>query len=662
MVNYYRKNTFGTAIVNTVITAITLACIISLLILIVVYQSNGFFVKPVEISNFPTNQDVTVSNSVDIGTCGSNCTVTVGNFPDPVPCNCTVSDPVTVGNFPTNQDVTVTTPIDIGTCGSNCTVTVDNFPEPQNITVEFPANQDVTVTNFPSSQDVTVSNLPATQKTMISGPLTAFGSVLTESYTAIFQTDAVYGFNTEQVLVTTSGSGTATAPDSIYLMQTGTTIYSYSVVQSKKRLRYRSGQGSRGMFSAMFTPGITNAYQVVGIGHSEDGVYFGYDTSATFGILHSNRGVRETRTLTITTASTTAENVVVTLNAVATNVAVTNTGFGGIIQRTVFEISQGNYPGWRASPLGATIVFVRDSAGPASGSYSLTASTAVGTFAQTKAGIVSTNTWVPQAQWNGDSLNGTGPTGVTLDPSKLNVFQISMQYLGAGAIRFFVEVLPQNENTEVYYNVHTMHFPNSRTTTTFGNPSFPFTATAYSAGSVSNVTVGVGSFAGFIEGERKFTGDRFAVTRTLTGVVDSAVFHTLFTIHNDIYFGNRAAQGIIHIMSINAALQDTQPLIVYAFRSSPTQQQMLVGNPDFQPFATNAAFTYDIAATSLIATNAQLIWAGAIGRDGNIEIDFGSNTQEEITLQPGDYFSLCARTVSGTANAVVGSVTVRQDY
>jgi len=175
----------------------------------------------------------------------------------------------------------------------------------------------------------------------IHGPLLPFGSVHTEKLTPVFQSDGVYGLNTGQVLPTTSLSGVATTEDSAFKISTGTTIYSQAVIQGVKRLRYRAGQGIVGRFAGLFSAPAALSYLLAGFGHSEDGVYFGYaDTQGNipeFGILHVNRGVREVRTLTVTTGATSSGNVTITLNTVAYTIAVTN---ASNIQRTVWEISQ----------------------------------------------------------------------------------------------------------------------------------------------------------------------------------------------------------------------------------------------------------------------------------------------------------------------------------
>lgn len=51
---------------------------------------------------------------------------------------------------------------------------------------------------------------------------------------------------------------------------------------------------------------------------------------------------------------------------------------------------------------------------------------------------VAVNTFVPRTAWNGDPLDGTGPSRFTLDITKRNVYWIDFLWLGAGAVRFGV--------------------------------------------------------------------------------------------------------------------------------------------------------------------------------------------------------------------------------
>ena len=490
-------------------------------------------------------------------------------------------------------------------------------------------------------------------ETEIHGPILPFGALHTENLTPLFQADAVYNVNQNEANVTQSGSGTVTVSDSLFLCSTGTTVGSQAVLQSRKRLRYRAGQGVVGRFTAVYTSPVANSYQIVGYGHAEDGVYIGY-VGTQFGVLYVNRGVREQRTLTVTTGSSTTENLTITLNGTAYSVPVTNSGN---IQRTVYEISRFDYAGWTAYPNGATVVFLRDSAGTASGTYSLAGTTAVGTFAQTKAGVASTDTFIDQSSFNVDKLDGTGPSGFTIDPQKGNVFQIDIQYLGFGAIVFKVEVAPTDGNNANWEVFHIIRNPNTLTTSTFGNPSFPFTMAGYSAGSTTNLTVKCASYMGGIEGQKMLHGNRFSYYNQLT-TVTAASYQCLMTIGNKLTYGNRSNQSVINILSVSGAVKHTNPVIYYLVRNAT-----LAGNPNFSDYSTNSSSIIDTSATTCTFNLNQVIWSGHLGETGEIDHHFGNGSfnMEEVTLQPGEYITLCAKAAAGSPSYVTGSINTRED-
>jgi len=491
----------------------------------------------------------------------------------------------------------------------------------------------------------------------IHGPRLPFGSIHAEHITPVFQTDAVYGINQQQVRTTTNSSGTATAANSAFVCTTGTTVGGFGTIQSRKRLRYRPGQGIVGRFAGLFTAGVDSSVQVIGFGHAEDGFYFGYN-GTDFGILYSNRGVREVRTLTVTTASTATNNYVVTLNGTAYSVTATN---NASTVKTAFEIASGTFTGWEAEAIGSTVVFVRNSAGTASGSYSLAQTgagvPAAGSFAQTKAGAASTELWVAQTAWNGDKLDGTGPTGATIDPTKGNVYQIGVQYLGFGAISFQIEVAPANGNNAEFVTVHTLRLPNTLTDTSLGNPAFPFTMAAYSAGSTTDLTVKVGSFAGFIEGNKVLHGPRFSYVNTLT-TVGSSNYQALFTVKNALCFGGRSNQSVINLLTVSGALKHTQPCIFYLIKNGT-----LAGTPNFSSFGTGSCSLWDTAATTVtFSDNSQLLWSGHLGETGDIDHHFtNGSSQGELTLQPGEWVTLAAKASTGTPAYVTGSINTRED-
>lgn len=507
-------------------------------------------------------------------------------------------------------------------------------------------------------------------ETEIHGPLNPFGSVHTENLTPIFQTDAVYGLNSGQVQipVTVSGSGVANGNNNVFRVETGTTIYSQAVIQGVKRLRYRAGQGIVGRFAALFNGGIASSYAIAGFGTASDGVYFGYGNTnnladTSFGILYVRGGVREIKTLTVSTGATSASNCTITLNGTAFTVPLTA---ASNIQRTVYEISTyTGYTGWdayTASP--TTVVFIRNSAGTTAGTQSFGAGTtgAAASIAQTQAGAASTDTFIAQSAWNGDTLDGSNsvnnPSGVLLDPTKGNVYQVGIQYLGFGTITFKIETVAANSNNAKWSTVHTLKLPNTLTSTSFTNPSFPFTMAAYSAGSTTNVGVSVGSYAGFIEGAKMLQGNRFSYFKQLT-TVGATNLQALFTVMNTRYYQGKANQAVINLLSVSGAIKHTSPVIYYLIKGGTLQ-----GNPSFDQLATNSASVYDTSATTVTYTTGdQLLWTGHLGDTGELDHHFsnGSFNAEELTLQPGEWITLAAKATTGTPSYVTGSLNTRED-
>lgn len=491
----------------------------------------------------------------------------------------------------------------------------------------------------------------------IHDPTLPFGALNTENLIPIFQTDAVYGINSSEVLATvghsTGGvsSGTNTGTNNLFKSSTGTTALSFATMQSRRRLRYRAGQGVVGRFAGYFSNPVAQCILVAGFGTGESGFYFGYNGTA-FGILHSTGGVREIQTLSVSAGAGGAENVTVKLDGIDTVVAVV----AGSATSVAYQLSKATYVGWDAEQVGATVRFLAQSVGNKAGTFSLTSTgTTAGTFAETKAGVAATDVWYPQTEWNGDVCDGSNSednkSGYDLDPSKGNVFQIDITYLGFGAVVFKI-VTTSSGNNPTYTVVHTIKFPNTRTSTTLTQPSFPFTMAAYSAGSTTDASVSIGSFAGFVAGGKRLTGPRMTYSANSTSV-GSGAYRALLTVRNDRIYATRANQAVVNLLSFGGAIEDTTPVTVLLIRNAT-----LAGTPNFQPWSTNSCTDVDTSATTCTFTNnEQIIFSYPIGASSGGIFSF----EDDITLQPGETVTLAAITVTGTAQYVLVTLNTRED-
>lgn len=77
------------------------------------------------------------------------------------------------------------------------------------------------------------------------------------------------------------------------------------------------------------------------------------------------------------------------------------------------------------------------------------------------------DTVIPQASWNIDTMDGTGPSGITLDPTKTQILFLDFEWLGVGRVRFgfFVDGLP--------YYVHEVLNANNLDVVYMSNPNLP---------------------------------------------------------------------------------------------------------------------------------------------------------------------------------------------
>lgn len=481
----------------------------------------------------------------------------------------------------------------------------------------------------------------------VRSPLFPFGAVHTEEANIIFQSDGIYGLSPEQLESANSGSATTLTETSLLKAKTGTTVSSEAKLRTRRRLRYRPGQGIVMRYTAAFTSPVVNSEQWAGLNNEENSIMVGYQ-NAVFGLIYRRHGAREIETLTITTGSSTAETITVTLGSVNYSVAVTNTAS---TVRTAYEIAQGSYGNWRAYQRASTVIFINEVTGNVTGTFSITATTAVGAFAETRAGVSPTETFIPQSEWNADKIDGTGYSAVTLDPTKLNIYQIGIQYLGAGIITLEVGTV-SSDGEFSWSRAHTIRLPNTLIILNFSDPCFRFSLIAKSNGSTTDLTVSSASFCGIVEGKSFLQGPRFTYENTSTAVGPTN-YRALLTVRNDASFNSRVSNVVSNVVSVFAAAEHNNPVAVYLIRNAT-----LVGSPNFQQYSSASPTSIDVAATTVtFSDNRQIVWSGPIGGVGQVSAQF----TDLITIQPGETMTLAARTSATTASYVRAAMNTRED-
>jgi hypothetical protein len=420
----------------------------------------------------------------------------------------------------------------------------------------------------------------------------AFGEGLVAQLSPVLQLDGIYGFDSEKFEQYSAFGGTV-GVDKEMSVSTSTSPGSYAVLRSRRAVRYRSGQGAVCRFTAAFTTGIAGYTQRAGFFTQEQALQIGYD-GERFGILRLNGGKAHIHSFTITTAATSAGAVTVTLNGIAYTANVTT----GTTTQNAKEIASTSFPGWLVEQVDNEVRFLSEQVGPLAGAFSISGSGVVATGAVLQTGVAHTQHWTYQEDFNIDKLDGTGPSEVNLDTTKLNVYQINFRWLGAGEIRFAVED-PNNGNMVFFHHIH---YTNRERVVHLDNPSLKVGYVVANTSGIGGSAVEIvgGSMMGAIEGNIIPTTYPVAARGYRSGGMNTInnVYH-LLTIKNPIIYNSKINTRELLIQSISAlaTIASSAPGTMFVY-INPTLGIDLT----FNSFSQEKAALYSTTTTTINAT------------------------------------------------------------
>lgn len=358
---------------------------------------------------------------------------------------------------------------------------------------------------------------------------TAFGELATAQAMPVVQITGQYGIRSD-VITPTITSGTATTQDAKFVASTGTDPAGLAAILTAKEIAYKAGQGLSDRFTALFSAGQPNSTQQAGFITSESAFAFGYNGS-DFGILHAKGGDLEQQLLTLTTPAAGSESATVTVDGNAYTVNLTS----GTLEFNAFEISNSlssQVPGYVFTSNGATITALAQVPDLGSGAFLFSSSTAAGGWVEIVAGILPVETWVNKVDWN------VNPN-IVVNPQLGNVYQIQVQYLGFGGIRFFIE----NEDTATFELVHIIKYANSATVPSVSNPIFRVGWACRNTGNTTDILVQGASASAFIEGHNVVDAESKGICATTTSIGTTST--NILALRNSRTFNGRTSRAAI---------------------------------------------------------------------------------------------------------------------
>lgn len=256
--------------------------------------------------------------------------------------------------------------------------------------------------------------------------------------------------------------------------------------------------------------------------------------------------------------------------------------------------------------------------------------------------------FIPKSTWNVDKLDGTGPSGMTLDPTKGNVFQIEFQYLGYGEIEFFVE---SDTNDPGFFTlVHRIDYANTNTETSVLNPTFHMETFVDNDTTTSNVVVKNGSFAGFVEGIDRELGPRNARDGSQTSITTTET--NILTIRNKATYQGVTNRVPVHIDFFSASTSGNK-IGEVNFRVDATFGDTLT----YADVDTNTSVIEFSTTAEEVSLGVEVFSIG-LGSSGSVAMYVG---EADFLLTPGHTITISGFTVgSGSGNDFTGAFSWKE--
>ena len=391
----------------------------------------------------------------------------------------------------------------------------------------------------------------------------AFGEAIAVPVTPVLQLDGLYDLDPQQ-FETFQAGGTAGTSDTLMRVTTGTGQFGYGVLRSRRAVRYRPGQGAVARFTAKFTQGVAGYTQRAGFFTQEQAVQVGFN-GTEFGVLRENGGKAHIENLTITAPAGANADIIITYptQGASTSTETIAVSIGDTVQEVAQKIALAFAvnPFYIVETYDDKVCFLATSVGAKGSAFNYDAGTTqtTATSVNVQVGVANTTLWTAQADFNFDTLDGNGPSKVTIDPTKLNVFQINFRWLGAGEIRYAIEN-PINGDM-IYF--HHEHYSNRNEDVHIDNPSLKIGYVAASLGGTgTDVVVEGASMMGAIEGVITNTKFPTATFRESTTNLTANTWHHVLTVSNNLVFRGKINTREILLKNINSAFSGTGPVTV----------------------------------------------------------------------------------------------------
>lgn len=263
---------------------------------------------------------------------------------------------------------------------------------------------------------------------------------------------------------------------------------------------------------------------------------------------------------------------------------------------------------------------------------------------------------VAQASWNKDSLDGNGPSGITLDMTKAQIMFWDFEWLGIGRVRcgFVINGL--------FYVAHEFYHSNSVTAVYMSTPNLPLRLELINSGAAAQTTLDHICSTIMSEGGIEKNGKLLYISTGGTPVV-AASASTIYAVVG-IRLKSTALDSVIDIVKVAIQIQSASESGEWTLRLNPT-----VANVFTYQDVTNYAVQRALGGATNTVTGGTILQGGfsnsdaaASGGNGGTEINIENAIRLGSTIAgAADTLVLCwMPNATTTNNSIEGAITIRE--
>lgn len=267
------------------------------------------------------------------------------------------------------------------------------------------------------------------------------------------------------------------------------------------------------------------------------------------------------------------------------------------------------------------------------------------------------DTIIAQSSFNGDKLDGSGPSGFILNPANLNVFRISFGWLGAAPINF--QIINQNGD---WITFHTIILSNTIQTPAFSNPLLPMTAQVIKTGSTTTdlqIRTASWNACNIVSLQPSPALRDFAVSSSVITLNAAGLETHLVTIFNKPTFQSRPNKIRVTVEIISGGSTSiTSFTAQIILRKNATVTGLILTDVD----AANSVTQFSTSGTYTAGTGTRLLTLPG-NSFGSGPINLLTLTGDiEIFIHPGETLTINGISLSGGGNTAIAALSWYEQF